>query len=149
MIKILRLLATLLLILSLSSCVNSERIKSTFLGDMELSQFRDIDFEQLQKTIDSSNGINDPMDVLEMNPHRILESSSETTAITQSYKSKFGNSYLFYKRENLNDDSYNGITIWMEYDTSITGNIEIIELKESFQCKDGRGHQEWSAKPCN
>ncbi|BAO54872.1 hypothetical protein NMS_0863 [Nonlabens marinus S1-08] len=116
---------------------------------MELSQFRNIDFEQLQKTIDASSGINDPMDILKMYPHEVLESSPETMTITQLYKSKFGNNILFYKRENLKDESYKGITIWMEYDTSINGNIEIIELKESYLCQDGHGGQEWSAEPCN
>ena len=149
MIKALRFLAICLLLFSFNSCNKSERIKSMFLGDMELSQFRNIDFEELQKTIDASSDINDPMDILNMYPHETLESSPETMTMTQLYKSKFGNNILFYKREDLEDESYKGITIWMEYDTSITGNIEIIELKESYLCQETHGGQEWSAEPCH
>ena len=59
-----RILVIVLLVISFSSCNNSEQVKSIYLDGMELSQFRNIDFEQLQKSIDASDGVDKPMDVL-------------------------------------------------------------------------------------
>ncbi|WP_157686774.1 hypothetical protein [Nonlabens sp. Hel1_33_55] len=123
-------------------------MKSIYLDGMELSQFRNIDFEQLQKSIDASDGVDKPMDVLEMYPHIVLESGPETMTTTKSYKSQFADSFLLYTREDLKDDSYKGIAIWMKYTTSFTGDFEIIELKESYLCYGDDERQEWSSEPC-
>lgn len=137
------------LIVLLTSCINEERSKSIILGDMEMSQFQDINFDALQQSIDDNSDIKNGMDALRIYYPNDQSANSGNLFTTKSVSNKFGSNYLFFKQEKLKDDSLQAIAFYMEYNKSMTGKIEILDFKESFLCQEGRGHQEWSGELCN
>jgi hypothetical protein len=115
---------------------------------MELSQFRSVDYKKLQKSINNRSDIKNGMEALRVYYPNDQGANAGNKFTTKSVKNKFGNNFLLFKQENLNDDSLQAIAFWMEYETSLTGKINVVGLKESYKCQDGRGHQEWSGELC-
>jgi|GEM_PF-5877977 len=136
------------LLFSTTSCINFEQGKSIIPDDMEMSQFKDIDFEDLQKKIDSRDDIETATDALRLYYPNNQSANAGNKFTLKSKKNMLGNSYLFFKQESLKDDSLQAIAFLMEYEKSIDGKITIVDLKESFNCREGRGHQEWSGELC-
>jgi len=143
-----KIVAFSFLIILLNSCIDAEQSKSIVLGDMEISQFKDIDFADLQKTIDNRADVSNGMDALRVYYPNDQSVNSGNNFTTKSVSNKFGSNYLSFKQENLKDDSLQAIAFYMEYDKSVTGKIEILDFKESYLCQEGRGHQEWSPELC-
>lgn len=137
-----------LLAVTTTSCLSSDYSESEVLEDMSLSQFKDVDYKELQQTINSRSGIKTGMDALRLYYPNNQDANSSTRFTFKTFDNNFGNNYLLFKQEDLNDDSLSAIAIFMEYETSLTGKIQVLDLKESYQCQQGRGHQEWSGELC-
>jgi hypothetical protein len=144
----LSLLFIFILLITTTSCLNPEDVNSVLLDDMEMNQFKDVDFSELQKSIDNRSDIKNGMEALRVYYPNDQGANAGNKFTTKSVKNKFGNNFLLFKQENLNDDSLQAIAFWMEYETSLTGKINVVGLKESYKCQDGRGHQEWSGELC-
>ncbi|WP_194851628.1 hypothetical protein [Nonlabens antarcticus] len=148
MYKLFQLLLILTLIFQTYSCINADQSAAILLDGMELNQFRDIDYKNLQKTIDAREDVKTGIDALRAYYPINSESNSENAFKTKAITNELGSNYFFFQQDNLKDDSLDAIAIWIEYDLSSNGRITILGLKESYQCKEGRGHQEWSDELC-
>lgn len=129
--------------------MDTHKAESKLLDGMQLDQFKDIDFEDLQQTINSRSDVENGMDALSIYYPMSPNKNSGNKFTIKSLNKTLGNTYLIFKQENLNDDSLQAIAFWMEYEKSLFGKIKIIDFKQSFQCQEGRGHEEWGAELCN
>ncbi|KQC32401.1 hypothetical protein AAU57_02945 [Nonlabens sp. YIK11] len=138
----------LILICSSYSCLQNTPEETVLPDGMSLDQFRNLDVTAFQHSVNGRDDIENGLDALWVHHSNQQENNPGNTFTMKSFKNSFGNNYLYYQQEVLNDDSLQAIAFFMEYSKSFTGKIKIIQLKESFKCSKGRGQQEWSPDLC-
>ena len=71
-----------------------------------------------------------------------------TYEITDLKKDNTGLSTITLVEDYLMDDSIKAKKVIIDFKT-VNDKLEVVSIKESYQCYAGRGHEEWSAEFCS
>lgn len=120
-------------------------------AEVSTNEYRLIAQEKIDalNTLIQTNGLNTEQAVLAAYAPKDEEAEGKYSyEITNFQKDNTGLSTITLIEDFLMDDSIKAKKVVMEFKT-VEDHIVVVSIKESYQCYEGRGHQEWSAAFCS